>query len=100
MFPLYFLFYLHKHSKPIDFEKAKKERYDVAVEKLKDVRKAQFAFKDVYGRYTSSWDTLINFVMYDKVINVRKVGELNDSMAEAGITEKKALEWAYYPRQS
>lgn len=87
-------------KKPIDFEKAKKARYEVTVEKLKDIRKAELAFKDVYGKFTGSWDTLINFVMNESVINVRKVGELNDSMVEAGITEKKAIEMGLITRDS
>jgi len=77
---------------PLDFEKAKNERYDAVVQKLKDIRKAQVAYKDVYGRYTGSWDTLINFVKLDSVKNVYSVGMLTDSMLAEGIdTEKKAL---------
>ncbi|MCG6186416.1 hypothetical protein [Maribellus maritimus] len=79
-------------QRPIDFQKAQKARYDVTIEKLKDIRKAQLAFKDVYGRYTGSWDTLIDFVKYDSVRNVRKIGELTDSMIEEGISEKKAIQ--------
>jgi len=96
---LSFLIY-NSIKKPIDFEKAKKARYEVTVEKLKDIRKAQLAYKDVYGKFTGSWDTLINFVMNESVINVRKVGELNDSMVEAGITEKKAIEMGLITRDS
>ncbi len=77
---------------PIDFEKAKEKRYDATIERLKEIRQAQIAYKDVYGEFTGSWDTLINFVKYDSVRNVRKVGELTDSMIEAGLTEKKAVE--------
>jgi hypothetical protein len=87
-------------QEPIQFEKAKKVRYDVVVEKLKDIRKAELAYKDVYGKFTGSWDTLINFVMNESVINVRKVGELNDSMVEAGITERKAIEMGLIVRDS
>lgn len=87
-------------KRPIDFEKAKKARYEVTIEKLKDIRKAQLAYKEVYGKFTGSWDTLTNFVMNESVINVRKVGELNDSMAEAGITEKKAIEMGLITRDT
>jgi len=79
-------------QRPIDFDKAKEARYDVTIERLKDIRKAQLAYKDVYGRFTGSWDTLIDFVLHDSVRNVRKVGELTDSMIEAGISEKKAIQ--------
>ncbi len=76
---------------PIDFEKARTARYDATIQRLKDIRKAQLAYKDVYGRFTGSWDTLIDFVKTDSVRNVRKIGELTDSMIEAGITERKAI---------
>ncbi len=79
-------------QRPIEFEKAKKARYESTVEKLKDIRKAQIAYKDVYGQFTGSWDTLINFVAYDSVRNVRKIGELTDSMIEAELSEAKAIE--------
>lgn len=87
-------------QRPIEFEKAKKARYDVTIEKLKDIRKAELAYKEVYGKFTGSWDTLINFIMNESVITVRKVGELNDSMVEAGITERKALELGLIVRDS
>jgi hypothetical protein len=79
-------------QKPIEFEKTKDARYEATIEKLKDIRKAQLAYKDVYGRFTGSWDTLINFIKYDSVRNVRKIGELTDSMIEAKITERRAVQ--------
>ena len=79
-------------QRPIDFQKAKDVRYEATIERLKDIRKAELAFKDVYGRFTGSWDTLINFVINDSVKNVRKFGELTDSMIEAKISERKAIE--------
>ncbi len=78
-------------EKPIDFEKAREARYEATIERLKNIRKAQLAYKDAYGKFTGSWDTLINFVMHDSIKNVRKIGELTDSMIDAGLTEKKAL---------
>ncbi len=79
-------------QKPIDFEKAKTQRYNATIERLKDIRKAQNAFKEANGRYTASWDSLIDFVKNGSVKVVRKIGMLTDSMIEAGINEKKALQ--------
>lgn len=79
-------------QRPIEFKKAKEARYEVTVKTLKDIRKAELAYKDVYGNFTGSWDTLINFVVNDSVRNVRKIGELTDSMIEAGLSERKAIE--------
>jgi len=79
-------------QRPINFEKEKAIRYAATIERLKDIRKAEVAFKDVYGRFTGSWDTLINFVKKDSIKLVRKIGTITDSMLEAGITERKALQ--------
>ncbi|HPF51158.1 MAG TPA: hypothetical protein PK335_06260 [Draconibacterium sp.] len=78
-------------QRPIQFDKAKQVRYDATVQRLKDIRKAELAYKDVYGVFTGSWDTLIHFVKYDSVRNVKAIGELTDSMIDAKITEKKAI---------
>lgn len=79
-------------QRPITFEREKTIRYNATIERLKDIRKAQIAFKDVHGRFTGSWDTLIHFVKYDSIRMVKKIGNITDSMLEAGITEKKALQ--------
>jgi len=86
---VYFIF--QSIRKPLDFEKAKDARYEATIERLKDIRKAELAYKEVNGVFTGSWDTLINFVLYDSIANVRKVGELTDSMIEAGLSERKAI---------
>lgn len=78
-------------ERPIEFEKAKDARYEVTVQRLKDIRKAELAFKDVNGRFTGNWDTLINFVKHDSLPLVRKIGMITDSMIDAGITEEKAI---------
>ena len=78
-------------ERPLDFEKEKKERYDATIERLKDIRKAEIAYKDIHGKFTGSWDTLINFVKTGELPLVRKIGMLTDSMIEAGWTEKQAL---------
>jgi hypothetical protein len=78
-------------ERPIEFEKVKKERYEATIARLKDIRKAELAYKDVNGKFTGSWDSLINFVKTGKLPLVRKIGMLTDSMIDAGWTEKMAL---------
>ena len=73
---------------PIQFQKLKKQRYDRVIQKLKDIRTAQDAFKSIHGTYTSSFDSLINFVKYD---SLRSIGELTDDQLEEGMTEQDAL---------
>jgi hypothetical protein len=72
--------------KPINFNRVKKKRYEATIERLKDIRKAQVAFKSRYDRYTSSFDTLIDFVKNDSFKVVRAIGVVPDTL-----TEKQAL---------
>ncbi|TCK69107.1 hypothetical protein DFQ05_0622 [Winogradskyella wandonensis] len=44
------------------FEKIKDERYQVVVDRLIDIQKAQIAYKDVNGKYTDKYDNLIRFI--------------------------------------
>jgi hypothetical protein len=76
---------------PIDFDKERKARYDEVIANLKDIRKAQIAFRDVNGKFCGDWDSLINFIKYDSLRQIRKEGMLTDSMIEAGLDEKAAL---------
>lgn len=78
-------------ERPLSFEKVKDARYAVTIERLKDIRKAELAYKDVNGQFTGSWDTLIGFVKNDSLPLVRKIGMLTDSMIDAGWTEEKAI---------
>jgi hypothetical protein len=54
-------------NKPIDFEKEVKLRSAATIEKLKDIRDIQEVYKDKYGKYTASFDTLISFVADDSL---------------------------------
>ena len=76
---------------PMEFQKIKDHRYARIIQRLKDIRTAQEGFKSVYGRYTSSFDTLIYFVKYDSLKTVKSIGELTDEQVDAGMTEQDAL---------
>lgn len=47
---------------PINFNKTKNERYAQVIDRLKDIRKAQIAHKDVRGIFANNFDSLIAFV--------------------------------------
>ncbi len=47
---------------PINFNKTKNERYAQVINRLKTIRKAQIAHKDVKGFYANNFDSLISFV--------------------------------------
>ena len=63
---------------PQQFKVIKEQRYARIADRLKDIRTAQEAYKGVYGKYTGSFDTLINFIKYDSVKVVRSIGSLSD----------------------
>jgi len=75
---------------PIRFKKEQEYRYDVVIQKLKDIRTAQMAYKDVYGRFTGSLDTLTNFVKTDSLPLVFKKGEIPEELL-GQITEREAI---------
>ena len=76
---------------PQQFKVIKEQRYARIADRLKDIRTAQEAYKGVYGKYTGSFDTLINFIKYDSVKVVRSIGSLSDEDLEKGITEAQAI---------
>ncbi|TAJ15704.1 hypothetical protein DMA11_00420 [Marinilabiliaceae bacterium JC017] len=78
-------------NRPIEFKKEYKTRSEAVIQRLKDIREAQVAYKSVHNRYTGSFDTLINFVKTDSLQLVKKEGSLTDSMLNEGMTEVKAL---------
>ena len=47
---------------PIDFNKVRDQRYAKVINRLKEIRKAQIAYKDVNGKYSKNFDTLIKFI--------------------------------------
>lgn len=78
-------------SVPQEFTEVKAQRYEKIIQRLKDIRTAEVAFKDTHGRYTGSFDTLIHFVKFDSVKLVRSIGSLTDDQLEAGMTEAQAI---------
>ena len=47
---------------PIKFNQTKNERYAKVIDRLKDIRKAQIAHKDVIGVFSNNFDSLVKFV--------------------------------------
>ena len=52
---------------PINFAKEKKVRYAKVIKNLKDIRDAEVKYKEVYGTYTNSKDSLIKFIENGKL---------------------------------
>jgi hypothetical protein len=81
-------FLVESIMKPIRFNREKNERYDATIERLKDIRKAQVAFKSRHDRYTGSFDTLISFLKTDSFRVVRAIGVVPDTLTEEQALEK------------
>lgn len=76
---------------PIRFNKERDIREAAVKQKLIDIRSAQVLFKQKYGRYTGSFDTLINFIKFDSIPVVFRKGALTDEMVSKGMTEQDAI---------
>ncbi|HXJ98516.1 MAG TPA: hypothetical protein VNJ50_06690 [Gelidibacter sp.] len=46
----------------IKFNELKEKRYAVAIEKLKDIRDAELAYRQVNGKFTDNFDELVKFI--------------------------------------
>lgn len=82
------------------FKVMKEQRYDRIVQRLKDIRTAQDAFKGIYNRYTGDLDSLINFIKYDSVKLVRSTGSLTDEQVDAGMTEADGIKKGFIIRDT
>ena len=47
---------------PIKFNQVKNDRYTIVIDRLKDIRSAQIAHKDVNGFYANNFDSLVSFI--------------------------------------
>ncbi|MDR2835856.1 MAG: hypothetical protein LBV69_06635 [Bacteroidales bacterium] len=81
--------------KPIKFEEDKQLRFDITIERLKDIKEAQRLYKEQTGNYTNSFDTLVEFINNGKLKVVQKIGFVPDSL-----TEKEALKLGIVKRDT
>ncbi len=64
---------------PVKFNKEVDRRNAVVVQSLKDIRSAEMSFKAINGRYTASYDTLIDFLKTGQIPEVKIVPDPNDT---------------------
>ncbi len=70
-------------QEPVEFNKAKEFREKIAIERLKDIRTLEVAYKTKHGRYTASFDTLLDFYNNGVITLIKQIGSLDDSLAVA-----------------
>tara|TARA_B100000242_G_scaffold64529_1_gene39675 strand:+ start:9071 stop:9688 length:618 start_codon:yes stop_codon:yes gene_type:complete len=79
----------------ITFQKEAKIRIDQNVQKLKDLRLLQVAYKKTNNEFCDNFDTLMNFYFNDSLHIVKAEGETPDSL-----TDKQALEMGVISRDT
>lgn len=81
-------------STPIRFDDELKAKKAQVIERIKDIRTAQRAYKSKYQRFTGSFDTLASFVLNDTLELERKIVDEDDSVAMAMLKKsgKKNIE--------
>jgi len=77
----YFLF--ESIMKPQRFETLKTRKEAEVVNRLKDIRTVQLAFRNVHGRFAPTMDTLVLFLEEGRLPTVRKTGDIPEEMTEA-----------------
>ena len=84
-------------AQPLSFEEQLKERNAVVIEKLKDIRTAERAYKSKYKKFTGNFDTLIHFILNDSLQMERKLVDEDDSVAMERLKrlKKKNVETYY-----
>lgn len=80
-------------QKPIRFNKEKDRIEQATIQRLKDIRTAQLAFRSENGRFTGDFDSLITFLKTDSFSVVQAIGSVPDSMIEE-LGRKKAEQQA------
>jgi len=96
-----FLAYANVKSimEPVNFEKARAHREKVAIQRLKDIRDLEVAYKSSTGKFTASMDTLAMFYNDGKMDVVMQVGSADDSVAVANTERLKKTVRGITPQQ-
>jgi len=76
-------FVVESIQQPIRFEAETKKRSEATVQRLKDIRTAQVAYRSEHKEYTGNFETLIEFLKNGEFKVVRIIGDLDDSLTVA-----------------
>ncbi|MDR0349915.1 MAG: hypothetical protein LBH90_10575 [Tannerella sp.] len=66
-------------QEPLRFNAEKDKRYAATIQRLKDIRMAEVAYRSEYKKYTGSFDTLIAFLKTDSFRVVMQIGDEDDA---------------------
>ena len=76
--------------KPVNFNNEQAKREAVAIQRLKDIRTLQVAYKGVNGKFVSTVDSLKQFYESGEMAVIMQVGSMDDSLAVAHTEKVKA----------
>jgi len=79
----------------VEFQQLAKVRIAENVQKLKDLRQVQIAYKKVNNNYSNSFESLIDFLENDSMAIVKAIGETPDTL-----TDYQALELGIISRDT
>lgn len=86
-------------QKPVNFNNELKARSQVAIQRLKDIRTLQVAFKSVNGRFSPTVDSLKMFYETGQMDIVMQIGSHDDSIAVANTEAIKKANKKLKPEQ-
>ncbi|MBI2967388.1 MAG: hypothetical protein HYY40_06195 [Bacteroidetes bacterium] len=66
----------------IRFDEEAKRRRNVTIERLKDIRAAQLAYKEVKKEFANTFDALLNFITHDSLPVIKAIGTVPDTLTE------------------
>ena len=75
---------------PVNFNKQTAYRESVAIQRLKDIRELEAAYKTVNNKFTASVDTLKKFYEEGQINVIMQIGSSDDSLAVAHTEKVKA----------
>ncbi len=77
--------------RPIRFQRLVSEREIATIDKLKDIREAEKAYKDVYKKYMGDFDTLKMFLKTDSFTVIKAIGTIPEEwLDQYGLAEAKS----------
>lgn len=79
----------------VEFQKVAKVRIAENVQKLKDLRQVQIAYKKVNNTYSNNFESLIHFLENDSMAIIKAIGETPDTL-----TDSEALELGIISRDT
>jgi len=71
----------------VEFQQVAKVRIAKNVQKLKDLRQVQIAYKKVNNIYSNNFESLIDFLENDSIAIVKAIGETPDTLTDAQALE-------------